>query len=314
MQSGRIASLALALAGISIVLSGAGCHADGAAVARARSSTADASCPPGARLGPAGCACRADLRLLLGACVPLSTAAAYCGPTAAPTADDCVLRPACERGRARELGSGECLARREVRDLAASLGILVADDELLGCPAGDELAAVTADRDERALRLGCLPRVAPVMASHDCPAGTLPPRCAPVIGRGATGGRPEIDVARWVEAAIGPDGGAGAPPLCSAWARAPSFLGSAAPTEARFAITLVFADNDVSLVVADVRAADPNAATELDRALHPIVEALRALGGTASQATVTTTVRCVRRAPGGGARPSSLPAENDHES
>jgi hypothetical protein len=66
----------------------------------------------------------------------------------------------------------------------------------------------------------------------------------------------------------------------------------------------------VSLVVAETRGPDAAAATELDRALRPMIEALRALGGTASQASVSTTVRCLRSA---GARPSSLPAENDHE-
>ena len=201
-----------------------------------------------------------------------------------------------------------------MRNLAASLGILVADDDLLGCPAGSELASVTGEQDEGSPRLGCLPRPAP-RTPHSRVSGGL---CSGPAGACACSGaarragarRREIDVARWVEAAIGPDGGAGAPPLCSAWGRAPAFLGSATPTDARFVVTLLFADNDVSLVVAETRGPDAAAATELDRALRPMIEALRALGGTASQASVSTTVRCLRSA---GARPSSLPAENDHE-
>jgi len=88
------------------------------------------------------------------------------------------------------------------------------------------------------------------------------------------------------------------------------------PIEGRFAVSLLFPDNDVSLVVAEVAAlhgSDVAAATELDRVLRPMVEALRALGGTASQASLTTTVRCARAA---GARPTgapTVPAENDHE-
>jgi hypothetical protein len=85
------------------------------------------------------------------------------------------------------------------------------------------------------------------------------------------------------------------------------------PTEARFLVTLVFADNDVSLVVAEVHSTDAAAATELDRVLRPMIEGLRALGGTASQASITTSVRCVRRQIDTGPRPSSVPAENDHE-
>lgn len=203
-----------------------------------------------------------------------------------------------------------------MRNLAASLGILVADDDLLGCPPGSELASTTGEQeDDGSPRLGCLAHAAPAPLGDDaCPAGSVPawgapPGCVRVIGRSARGGPPEIDVARWVEAAIGPDGGAGAPPLCRAWARAPAFLGSAMPMVGRFAVTLVFADNDVSLVVAEARGLDAAAATELDRALRPLIEALRALGGTASLGSVSTTVRCKRSS---GARPSSLPTENDH--
>ncbi|MEA2750376.1 MAG: hypothetical protein QOI41_4519 [Myxococcales bacterium] len=186
------------------------------------------------------------------------------------------------------------------------------DEDLLGCPDGGELAAVSGDRDDGAPRLGCLPRAASATVSPACPAGSLAGAalCSRVIAGGGAGGGLAVDVVRWVQAVVGADGGAGAPPLCRAWARAPRFLGSATPAEARFAVSLRFPDNDVSLVVAEVRSLDTAAAVELDRVLRPMVEALRALGGTASQAAVSTTVRCVRN---GGARPSSVPAENDHE-
>ena len=319
MQSRRIWSLALALAAGVLALSGAACHGAGRAADASSTIASVASiCPPGAELRDQRCVCRADLRLLLGACVSGRTASEYCGPGAFATAEGCALRPSCEPGRARELVSSECLARRDVRNLAASLGILVADDELLGCPAGNELSAVTGDEDEGSLRLGCLPREVRPAVGASCPAGSLgisagPARCERLLRRRSSGAPPEIDVARWVEQVIGADGGPGAPPLCRAWAKAPAFLGSATPIDARFSITLLFPDNDVSLVVAEVRSPDAAAATELDRVLRPMVEALRAFGGTASQASLTATVRCARTA---GARPSgaqSVPAENDHE-
>ena len=151
-----------------------------------------------------------------------------------------------------------------------------------------------------------------------CPAGSLAaappggggPACTRVIQRSAAGGALEVDVVRWVHAVIGADGGPGAPPLCRAWERGPGFLGSALPADARFVVSLAFADNDVSLVTARVQGPDAAATTELDRVLRPMIDALRALGGTASQASVTTSVRCIRSA---AARPSSMPAENDHE-
>jgi len=313
VQSRRIAALALAAVASMLVLAGAACHGTRRAEdVLATTASVEPICPPGAEPRGQRCACRGDLRPLLGACVSARTASEYCGPNAFATADGCVLRPSCEPGRARELVSSECLARRDVRNLAASLGILVADDELLGCPAGSELSAVTGDEDEGSLRLGCLPRVVRPTGGASCPAGSLAVSagCEHLLRRRTSGAPPEIDVVRWALEVIGADGGPGAAPLCSAWARAPAFLGSATPIDGRFAVTLLFADNDVSLVVAEVRSPDSAAATELDRVLRPMVEALRALGGTASQASLTTTVRCVRTA---GARPSSGPAENDHE-
>jgi hypothetical protein len=318
VQSRRIWSLALALVGCVLALTGAACHATGRPTGASTTASVEPLCPPGAELRDQRCVCRADLRLLLGACVAARTASEYCGPSAFATADGCALRPSCEPGRARELVSSECLARRDVRNLAASLGILVADDELLGCPAGSELCAVTGDEEEGSLRLGCLPRAVRSTGGASCGAGSLAvsTRCEPLLHRRSPGASPEIDVVRWVEQAIGADGGPGAAPLCRAWARAPAFLGSATPIEGRFGVTLLFPDNDVSLVVAEVAAlqgSDAAAATELDRVLRPMVEALRALGKTASQASLTTTVRCARTA---GARPSgapTVPAENDHE-
>jgi hypothetical protein len=207
-----------------------------------------------------------------------------------------------------------------VRDLAASLGILVADDDVLGCPDGSDLVSVTGGTGDSAPRLGCVTRAGPATLPLACPAGSVPlfpssgapgaATCSRVIAAGPSSGGVEVDVVRWVQAVVGADGGPGAPALCRALERAPGFLGSATPTDARFTVSLRFPDNDVSTVVAEVSSPDAAAAVELERVVRPLVEALRGLGGTARQATITTTVRCTRS---GGARPSSVPAENDHE-
>ena len=63
-------------------------------------------------------------------------------------------------------------------------------------------------------------------------------------------------------------------------------------------VSLSFPDNDVSQVVADVRsltasgATDPAVTSEVATAVAPLVEALRSLGGTSSQAAAGSTVRC----------------------
>jgi hypothetical protein len=327
---GRIARSALALAMLAVTSASASCHS--ATPSRGgmhESASIDATCPPGATFGADGCACRPDLRPLFGACVSARTAVAHCGAAAVVTPAGCAARPPCGPGRARDLITGECLARREVRDLAASLGILVADDDVLGCPNGSDLASVTGATDDGAPRLGCVPRAGPATLPLACPAGSVPlfpssgapgaATCSRVIAAGSSNGGLDVDVIRWMQAVAGADGGPGAPPLCRAWERAPGFLGSATAADARFTVSLRFPDNDVSLVVAEVRSADAAAAVELEHVLRPMIEALRALGGTARQAAITTTLRCGgaaaagRGRPSGGARPSSVPAENDHE-
>jgi hypothetical protein len=324
VQQRRIARFALALATLTVTPASACCH--GATTSRGvapERASMDATCPPGATLGKAGCECRPDLRLLFGACVSARTAVAHCGAAAVVTPAGCAALPPCEPGRARDLVTGECLARREVRDLAASLGILVADDDVLGCPDGSDLASVTGARGEAgdgAPRLGCVTREGPATLPIACAAGSVPlfrssgapgaATCSRLIAAGSSSGGLEVDVVRWVQAVAGADGGPGAPPLCRAWGRSPGFLGSTTAADARFTLSLRFPDNDVSLVVAEVRSSDAAAAIELEHVLRPMIEALRALGGTAKQAAMSTTVRCMRS---GGARPSSVPAENDHE-
>lgn len=266
-----------------------------------------AGCPPGAAPGATGCTCRADLRLVLGACVSPRTAADHCGVTATATAFGCRPLPSCGAGRARDLASGACLPRREVRALATSLGILVADDEVLGCPAGGELAAAE-DPTRGDARLACLAGNAePPTPARRCPAGSLAEgsACAPVTD----GSR--VDVVRWLHDVIGPEGGEGTPLLCEALARSAGALGEPA-LEQRVTVALSIPDNDVSLVAGTASATTNagRATVELDRLLRPMLEALRSLGGTASQAAVSATVRC--RGSSAALRPVAVP-ENDHE-
>ena len=125
-----------------------------------------------ARAGPGSVpigGCRSDLRLVLGACVSPVIAEQACGTGSIATIDGCAARPPCEPGRARDLSTSECLARRDVRALASSLGILVSPDETLGCPDGGDLA--TGNVEQGAPRLGCLPPPGP--QERACPLGSI---------------------------------------------------------------------------------------------------------------------------------------------
>lgn len=305
VQRGRIALTAMTLATLVAM----------ASCLRNLSSGSDPACPPGGVAAGKGCACRGDLRLLLGACVSPTIAAEHCGASASMTVAGCAPRPACERGQARDLVSGGCMVRRDVRMLATSLGILlVADDDLVGCASGAELVTSPGELGDGSPQLGCLPPRGP--AASTCPAGSIlgeDGRCARVYEGGTSPREARVDVVRWLQASIGPEGGSGAPHLCDALARSPAALSSNAATAGsspRLVVTLEFPDNDISLVSARTQGGtDAAANAELERVVYPMIEALRSFGGSASQASVGTSVNCRRptdaRAP---ERPSAMPA------
>jgi hypothetical protein len=256
-------------------------------------------CPPGAG---AACRCRPELRLVLGACLSPRAAAEVCGPTARVTPEGCGPLPSCPKGSARDVVSGACLPRREVRALASSVGLQVADGEVLVCPAGWELLGA---RDAALGGPGLACAAAPsAPAGPACPAGSL--RVGDGCARVLEGER--VDVARWLRAAIGPDGGLGAPLFCEALARAPWALSPARQgREERATVELLVPDNDLSQTVARVG----GTALDLERAILPMVVALRGLGDRATGSWASTTVRC-RPGATGGRRPVAGP-ENDDE-
>lgn len=276
-------------------------------------------CPPGAGGTAHSCVCRDDLRLLLGACVSPRIAEDHCGPSAIATAVDCAPRPPCEPGRPRDLANGECLPQRDARAIATSSGILVAEDERLECEAGGELA-VGAPDSRGALAVGCIPPVksassTPSSRLAPCPAGSVRvpsgTECTRVI-EGSSRRDARVDVVRWLQAVIGVEGGSAAPLLCEALARAPRSLSPSGVTSipsgtgsrTQMTVSIVFQDNDVSALVWSLRLRgtitppDPAVTVELSRAVAPLMEALRALGGAASQAAVESSVAL--NCPGGG--------------
>lgn len=284
---------------------------------RARSSVDGEGrvCPPGGEGSKAGCRCRSDLRLLAGACVTPRIAADRCGPSAIVAGDGCEPRPPCEAGRPRDLATGECLPRRDARAIATTAGILVADDELLECSAGRELVMGAPDA-RGASALGCI-RPPLSVKGPSCPAGSIretsgwPSRepssgsaCTRII-EGGPNREQRVDVLRWLQGIIGAEGGGAAPPLCEALAHAPRSLAVAPPGRLQITVSAAFQDNDVSQLVWSLRlrgtitASDPAVTVELSRAVAPLMEALRALGGTASQAAVETSVALGTGAGGG---------------
>ena len=242
------------------------------------------ACKPSPPRPPAASSGSADCQPVAGACLPIAIAQEYCGRTVSRHLVDACART-CVRARPRApiIATGECLPRRDVRALAIEIGIPATEDDDVACEKG-ELVGSVGDRSGPR-RLGCLPEIEEERKVE-----------GPVPRRGAA-----LDVARSTSATLGADGaGEGGKALCSVLARQPGAL-AAPSSDVRAEISLAFPDNDVSQVVVRTRmlAAQPGlsgseATAELERALGPLIEALRTIGGGASEAAISTRIRCKR--------------------
>jgi hypothetical protein len=111
-----------------------------------------------------------------------------------------------------------------------------------------------------------------------------------------------VDVGSWAAITIGADGGRGSDDFCRPLEQRPElFPGHEDDSRpaVRIAVRLVFPDQDVSRVSADVRVRDADgrpfqgaAARVVDRAVEAMLELLRGLGGEATASSLDVEVSC----------------------
>ena len=222
-------------------------------------------------------ACPSSTVLVLGACVTPDVAQAVCGPSSIPLAGGCVPRPPCKAGEARE-ANGSCIAAARVRALAEENGILLGDEDDVGCDGAQELVL----RDASG-HLGCRP---PPTAMRACPIGSVGDEAQASCVRIKDGDL--VDASAWLRAVVGPSGGKGSRATCGL------------VDEGELEVSLRFLDNDVREL--ELRAHPLSA----EFALRPFANAMRALGGAARTSEVATRVRCP---PGSNGRPRGVQKE-----
>ncbi|MDP9036582.1 MAG: hypothetical protein M3O50_17405, partial [Myxococcota bacterium] len=137
--------------------------------------------------------------------------------------------------------------------------------------------------------------------------------CRPVVVAG-DGRAPRVDVGSWAAIVLGADGGAGSEDLCRPLALRPAAFGlqPGSAVDVHLRISLIIPDQDIARVRAELRTVDvtatgpsrspkdtsakrtltPAAEDVVTRAIAPLVEALRGLGGESSAAAVDLSVRC----------------------
>lgn len=198
------------------------------------------------------------------------------------------------------------MAAFDVRAIASAMGYGGGADLRIVCPPDLELIAVPAQGKPR---LTCVARdsalrpvapaalvtaelVRPVESGAQKPAGpdaggpSSPDFASTIFPAGST----TLELGAWMRAAVGVDGADGAPALCATLARGPA-LGVVQRGPVTLELLLDLPANDVSLVSHRVIAPGLDAVA-LERAVAPMIEALRSIGGTASQATARARVRC----------------------
>jgi hypothetical protein len=284
-------------------------------------------CPHDAVVAGGACRCAPGLAVLEGACVGPRELDAYCSPL--PSRAGACAAATCAGSDPLDLATGRCAAARTARDVAAQARP-IPDDLALGCHEGRTLVV-------RPDYVACIPagdtcprgttwepgtaRCAPVPA---CPPGEVraerddgaPAGCVRVVTRVAEGAA-VVDVGRWARAMLGTDGGMGTSRLCRPFAQAlwGDDVGAGGARTLALTIQLLFPDNDVTQLSADVQALDaasgqpiPGDAGRTARAarsaLSPLLVPLRSLGGVSDAASLSVGVRCTVR---GGGSPLLFP-------
>jgi hypothetical protein len=178
---------------------------------------------------------------------------------------------------------------------------LVASDDHAACIAQSLLCPRSSAWNSAAR--ACVPRAACGLGAVAVDREASKGSAAPCISVATP---PLVRVGAWTRHVLGTDGGSGSSRLCPALAREPwTFdVGYGGARAVALQIQITFPNNDVTLLAARVDASDasgqplPAPAVALaERTVASLLGALRAMGGTADSASVSTRVTC--QIPGG---------------
>jgi hypothetical protein len=240
---------------------------------------------------------------------------ALCGTAGRPSGGGCERRT-CQKEEVLDDATGVCLPRGSIRSIAESMQITTLEDETLVCTkatdvlvaAGNNAACVDKNAacgvGARVTGSVCAPERACAPGEVATPRGT----CTRVVFPG-----PIVDVATWAELVLGPDGGYGSSFLCGSLSVQPWVFTTVTDTHLTVTldIDLAFPDNDLTQTQVRVQGRDAASGQPIvgleaaENAMRPLISSLRALGGTARAAGLSTHVRCVLPL---GPRPIAAPS------
>jgi hypothetical protein len=232
---------------------------------------------------------------------------AYCGKGARYQNYGCVPI-VCPPGQTLDMGSGNCLAKQQVDQVAQNMGVPVGANEKLGCPPGLVLVV------ENAQSASCVPPEN-ACARDEVWNGQVcvkAMQCAPGWVYDATTNTCTtisteddsytVDLQQWTVASYGPNGGDGTSAFCSGFRNKPMTFGVGPGGSLRVAVNVTVqapgkavpqSQVMTSAVVESTGAAvTQQGAAEIQRTAQELLSALRAQGGKTNVDTGRTTVRC----------------------
>lgn len=268
------------------------------------------------------CRCRPGRVLVGGHCLSPRVASTYCGPGYSFQAGGCYPNQ-CRPGDELDHGTGLCIPREQVNQVASTLGVNVGAGQKLGCPEGQKLVmdgataacvplAQTCARDETFDGKAC------VKLADTCATGAAwdqaQGKCVEFAKESPSEGL-AVNVTQWAVASYGPDGGNGNAAFCNAFTKKPWSFGvnEGSTAMVRVAITATFPDGEIArgtvrtaaTFAASGTALLPKGAAEVQAAAQLVLAPLVEQGGRAAAKSVTTTVKC---AVVNAARPQAVPA------
>lgn len=267
------------------------------------------------------CACNADRISLAGQCMTLAQANTYCGKGRAWSRTGCV-QLTCKPGDEIDATTGWCVPHDQVNQVAANMGVAVGQGQQLGCPPGQKLVVDGKTAACVPLEQTCAPdeqwNGQACAKVQTCATGaTWDPALRQCVqyAQGADSDELQVNVAQWVQTTYGPNGGAGAPAFCNAFAKKPLSFGvpDGSAAALRITVQLSFPDNEVAKGVVQTGAvweannSPPPAkgSQEIDEAAKTLAASLISGGGRAGAPTAATVVRCVVV---NAAKPVAVPA------
>lgn len=253
------------------------------------------------------CVCSPGRVSLNSACMTQAEADAYCGKGARYQNYGCVPI-VCPPGQQLDLNTGSCLAKQQMDQVAANMGVPVGENEKLGCPPGLVLVV------ENASTASCVPpenacardevwNGQACVKSQQCAPGWIFDAAKNACVAVATDDDDyTVDLQAWTVASYGPPGGPGTSAFCAGFNKKPRTFGVMPGSAITVVVDVQVQSPGRSVAQSRVMTAGTvegsaspvtaAGAAEIQQTAETLMSTLRVQGGKSNADAARTNVRC----------------------